>query len=196
MINSLLLIFDSSATWDKIAKANRGVAGVFILHLLPLLVISLGIEAYALIHLGEARGLTDHMRKIPQPIVMNYALIYFVLLLGIVFLGAKILQKIGESFHSTHNYRQCFVTLAYSLSPLFLARILDAWPAMNTWVCWGLGAILSVAVMYQGLPRLMNPDQTNALGIYLVSSVLVLIVTGAAHYVAVLVLQGKIQFNI
>src|SRR5260221_7996607 len=195
MINSLLLIFDSSATWEKIARANRSIAGVFFLHLLPLLVISLGIEAYALIHWGESRGLTDHMTRIPQRIVMNYALTYFVSLLGIVFLGAKILQRIGESFHSDHDYRHCFIALAYSLSPLFLSRILDAWPAINTWVCWGLGAILSVAVMYQGLPRLMNPDQTNALGIYMVSSVLVLIVTAAAHYVAVMVLQGKIQFN-
>jgi len=195
MINALLLIFDASSTWDKIVRTNRGVVGVFFIHLLPLMLISLGIEAFVLSKWGEARGLSGHINKIAQPIVLHYALTHLVLWLAVVFLGAKILQRIGESFHSEHNYRQCFVTLAYALSPLFLARILDAWPAMNTWVCWAIGAILSVAVMYQGLPRLMNPDQTNALGIYLVSSIMILIVTGAAHYVAVLVLHENIPLH-
>src|SRR5436309_1724766 len=127
MINALLLIFDTSSTWDKIVKTNRGVAGVFFIHLLPLMLVSLAIEAFTLMKWGESQGLTGRINKVAQPIVLHYALAHLVLWLLIVFLGAKILQRIGESFHSEHNYRQCFVTLAYALSPLFLARILDAW---------------------------------------------------------------------
>jgi hypothetical protein len=65
-------------------------------------------------------------------------------------------------------------------------------PHLNTWVCWGIGITLSVAVLYRGIPRIMKPDPSNALGLYLLCSLLLIAVSGLAHFLANLVLQERI----
>ena len=40
-------------------------------------------------------------------------------------------KSIGETFHGRHTYTQAFTTVAYSLSPLFLLRLLDAFPGVS-----------------------------------------------------------------
>jgi Yip1-like protein len=196
MITALMLIFEPVDTWEKIVQTNRSAVTVFFLHLLPMMVLSLGFEAFALIQWGETRSLSGELLPVPHQAAQNYCLAHFVFLLVVIFLGARILQKLAQSFHSAHTYSQCFITLAYSLSPLFLGHVLDAWYFVDTWVCWGLGATLSVAVLYQGLPRIMKPDPSVALGIYIVSSVLILILAGAEHYLAWLVLHEYIHVPI
>ncbi|PYI89572.1 MAG: hypothetical protein DME26_00995 [Verrucomicrobia bacterium] len=196
MITALLLIFEPVDTWDKIIKAERKPVTVFFVHLLPMMLIALGFEAFSLVHWGESRSLSGSITPVSPQRAQDYGIAQFVLLLVVIFLGARILQKLAQSFHSVHTYGQCFITLAYSLSPLFLGRVLDAWYFIETWVCWALGATLSIAVLYQGLPRILMPDPTVALGIYIVSSVLILILAAAAHYLALLVLHGYIQLPI
>ena len=196
MIKALMLIFEPTDTWDKIVLAQRKAVTVFFLHLLPMMILSLGFEAFALAHWGEERSLGGSLTRVSIQSAQNYAITHFVLLLVVVFLGARILEKIAQSFRTPSTYSQCFIALAYSLSPLFLGHVLDAWYFIETWVCWALGATLSVAVLYQGLPRLLQPDSTVALGIYIVSSVLILILTAAEHYVAWLVLHGDIPVSI
>ena len=191
-----MLIFEPVDTWEKIMQANRKAGTVFLVHLLPMMLLSLGFEAFALVRWGETRSLSGDITRVTIQAAQNYALAHFVFLLVVIFLGARILQKLAQSFHSAHTYSQCFITLAYSLSPLFLGRVLDGWYFVDTWVCWALGATLSVAVLYQGLPRIMQPDPSVALGIYIVSSVLILILAAAEHYLAWLVLHGYIQVPI
>jgi hypothetical protein len=166
MIKSLLLIFDSANTWEKIAAAPQNALKVFTLSLMPLLLLSAAAEGAALIKLG--------------------------LSLLVVVAGAAVLQKIGQSFHHRHTYSECFTTLAYSLSPLFLLRIFAGFPAIPTWGCWAVGILLSVSALYRGIPRIMRPDPSNALGLYLLSSLLLIVATGLAHFVAALVLNEKI----
>ena len=73
-----------------------------------------------------------------------------------------------------------------------IVRILDGWPAINTWICWGIGIFISVTVLYRGLPRIMKPDLSSALGLCLLASVLLIVLTGLAHFLAVLVLDEKL----
>jgi hypothetical protein len=196
MIKALLLIFEPTDTWEKIVQADRKAVAVFFIHLLPMMVLSLGFEVFALVRWGESNSFSGRVTPVTKEWAQNYGITHFVLLLVVIFLGARILQKLAQSFHSVHTYSQCFITLAYSLSPLFLGRVLDAWYFLETWVCWALGATLSIAVLYQGLPRIMKPDPSVALGIYIVSSMLVLILAAAEHYFALLVLHGDIHLPV
>jgi hypothetical protein len=193
MIKALQLIFDPAGTWEKIENAHQRVMTIFLLFLLPLMLLTSAIEGFGLMHFGEIRGsVNQHLVKIPLDVALRYGVAQIILGLAVVFGGAWLVRNIGAGFHRQHTYTECFTTLAYSLSPLFLARLLDAAPAMNTWVCWAIGVLLSVSALYRGLPRIMKPDPSNALGLYLISSLTLIIITGVAHFVAGLVLEEKI----
>ncbi len=192
MIKSLLLIFDSANTWEKIAAAPQSVLKVITLSLMPLLMLSAAAEGAALIKFGREQGPLDTMKPVSQALALRYEIAQLGLSLLVVVAGAAVLQKIGQSFHRRHTYSECFTTLAYSLSPLFLLRVLAGFPAIHTWACWAVGILLSVSALYRGIPRIMRPDPSNALGLYLLSSLLLIVVTGLAHFVAGLVLSEKI----
>ena len=113
------------------------------------------------------------------------------LLLAAVFFSANVLKSIGETFHGRHTYTQAFTAVAYSLGPLFLLRLLDAFAAVSPWVSWSIGIILSIGVLYQGLPRTMEPDPSHAFGLYLMSALMLVMVTGLVRFVTASDLQGK-----
>ncbi len=192
MIKSLLLIFDSANTWEKIAAAPQSVLKVITLSLMPLLLLSAAAEGAALIKFGREQGPLDTMKPVSQALALRYEIAQLGLSLLVVVAGAAVLQKIGQSFHRRHTYSECFTTLAYSLSPLFLLRVFAGFPAIHTWACWAVGILLSVSALYRGIPRIMRPDPSNALGLYLLSSLLLIVVTGLAHFVAGLVFNEKI----
>jgi len=192
MIKSLLLIFDSANTWEKIAAAPQSVLKVITLSLMPLLLLSAAVEGAALIKFGREQGPLDTMKPVSQALALRYEIAQLGLSLLVVVAGAAVLQKIGQSFHRRHTYSECFTTLAYSLSPLFLLRVLAGFPAIHTWACWAVGILWSVSALYRGIPRIMRPDPSNALGLYLLSSLLLIVVTGLAHFVAGMVLNEKI----
>jgi hypothetical protein len=191
-----MLIVDPAGTWEKIEAAPRTVARVFFLFFLPLMLLSSLGEGWALMHFGLERSsfvdLPARKMKVSLDLVLRYELAQLVFGLVMVFGGALLFRKFGESFHRRHLYSETFVTIAYSLSPLFLLRILDGLPVMNTWVCWGIGVALAVAALYRGLPRIMKPDPSNALGLYLLCSLLLIAISGVAHFLASQVLQEKI----
>ena len=193
MIRALLLLFDSSRTWEAIKNDNHSVARLSVSFFLPLLGLTCVAEGFLLMHLGIERGaMTERLFKASASLVLRYELTQALLSLLIVFVGASALAAIGVSFRRQHRYRECFTTLAYSLSPLLLLRVLDGVPAIETWVCYGIGIFLTLSLLYRGIPFLLRPDPSNALGFYLFCSFLLLVATALAHFVAVLVLEEKI----
>jgi len=192
MIRALLLLFDSSRTWEAIKNDRHTVVRLSLSFLLPWLLLTCLGEALGLMRLGVERGeVTERLVKIPGELALRYELTHAVLSLVIVYLGAVALQAIGASFQRRHSYTECFTILAYSLSPLFLLRLLDGVPAINTWVCYGIGIFFALSLLYRGIPFVMRPDPSNALGLFLCCSFLLLGTTGLAHFVAVQVLEEK-----
>lgn len=193
MLRALLLIFDPANSWEKIETAKSSVAHIFLTYVLPIMLLSFAVEAWLLMELGEHRGrVVERIAQVSKDVIIRYEVTQFVLGIVLVFLGAFLMQRLSEGFHRRHPYKECFATLGYSLGPYFLCRMLDGLPALNTWIAWGIGAVLAVSLFYRGLPRLMKPDPSNALGVYLMCSILILVLTGVAHYVATLVLSEKV----
>jgi len=192
-----MLIFDPAGTWEKIESSPRDVGRIFFLFVLPLLLLSSAVESWALIHFGMEHSAVvadlpaRHVAVSPQ-LALRYEGVQLLFTLIILFGGAFLYRKIGEGFHRRHSYAETFTTLAYSMSPVFLMRIADGVPALNTWVCWAIGIFLAIAALYRGIPRIMKPDPSNALGLYLLCSLLLVASSGLAHFLANLVLQGKI----
>jgi hypothetical protein len=193
MVTALLLIFDPDNTWAKIETTKRSVSRVFFMYLLPIMLLAAVAEGGLLLKLGVQAGhFSDRLKPVSQDLVVRYEIAQFVLGLAVCFLGAWLFQKFGAGFHRAHLYSDCFATLGYSLGPHFLLRILNGWPALNTWIAWAIGALLALSILYRGIPRLMKPDPSNALGLYLMCSLLILVLTGLSHFVATLILEEKI----
>lgn len=193
MLRALLLIFDPDNSWEKIETAKPSVMRVFFMYVLPIMLLSFAVEAWLITQLGDQRGrVVERIAQVSQEVIVRYEVTQFVLGIVLVFLGAFLMQKLSQGFHRKHTYGESFATLGYSLGPYFLCRMLDGWPALNTWIVWAIGALLAVSLLYRGLPRVMKPDPSNALGVYLMCSLLILALTGVAHYFATLVLSEKI----
>lgn len=194
MITALLLIFDASRTWERIGSSpEQRVSRVFLAYLFPIWLLSIVGESLGLLKLGMWEGeLAPRLTHPSQALVIRYEIVQTLLDLLIIFGGALFLKKLGDSFHRKHAYAQCFATLGYCLGPLFLVRVLDGVPAINTWICYAVGIILAVSALYRGIPYVMKPDPSNALGLYMITSFALIITTGLAHFLAVQVLEQKV----
>jgi len=191
MIKAVLLLFEPVRTWDRIALAERGVGFILFTYVLPLLVLVGGAEAWGMIHWGDWRGAVLMLKKYTLPEAVGFQLMQLSFQLFTLFLGAKLLLNLGETFHGRHTYTQAFTALAYGLGPFWMLRLLDLFPAINPWVSFGLGIVLTIAVLYYGIPRVMMPDPPQAFGLYLMGSLLLLIIAGLGRFIIVWLQQGR-----
>jgi hypothetical protein len=195
MLKAILLVLEPMATWEKIFLKRRGMVFILLVHLLPLLLFTSVCEGYGLVHWGKHRGQVkevEHLKTFARSEAVLYEAAQFFLSLVVVFVGAKMVKSIGETFHGRHTYTQAFSAVAYGLSPLFLLRVFDAFPSVNPWVPWSVGILLSVVALYHGLPRMMEPDPTHAFGLFLMSSLLVLLVSGLVRFITWWYLAGRL----
>jgi len=193
MIKAILLVLNPTRTWDTIVEDNRRFLSVFLAFLLPLVVLTCAAEGYGLATWGKWRGQVKVVRKFTTHEVIAYEAVQCLLGLLLVFAGAKLVKSLGETFHGRHTFEQSFKTVAYGLSPMFLLRLLDVFPSVSPWVSWGIGIVLSLAVLYHGVPRVMQPDPPQAFGLYLVSAVLLLMTSGVVRFVTAWVLEGRFK---
>jgi hypothetical protein len=191
MIKALLLVFDTAATWERISLVQRRVGFILVFFLLPLLGFTSAVEGFGLVHWGKPRGEVGWMKKFSVSEAAMFEGAQLALWLLIIFTGAKVLKSMCETFHGQRTFTKAFATVAYGLSPLFLLHLLDAFPAVSPWVTWGLGISLSIAVLYQGVPRMMEPDPPHAFGLYLMSALTLLLATGLLRFVTAWYLQGE-----
>src|ERR1035441_4788784 len=205
MIKALLLIVNPIATWDGIIRAQRGVVSILVIYLLPLLLLTSACEAYGLIHWGKLQheslfenmvhmGTGQHqiasLKKFSPDETLVIESAQLLLSLAVVFAGAKLVKAVGETFRCRHPFKQAFTAVVYGLGPLFLLRAFNAFSGISPWVPWGVGIVLSIAVLYQGLPRVMEPDPSHAFGLYFMSAVLLVLVTGLTRFVTAGCLGG------
>ena len=194
MIKVLFLIFDPTA-WDGVARARRGVGCIVARYLLPLLLMVAAVESGGLLHWGKWQPAIGTIRKFTVGEVIVYEAAQLLLALAVVFVCAHLVKMLGETFHDRHTYTQAFTAVAYGLSPVFLVRVLDAFPLMNPWVPWTIGIALSIWIFYQGLPRVMSPNPTHAFELYVASSIIMFLTTGLVRLLTAMYVQGRIDFD-
>ena len=178
MMRVLTLIIAPGPTWEKIYQAQKSVIFLLVFLVLPLLVLSSAVEAHGLVHWGKYRSELGRVRKFSAGEVAIFEGGQFVLSLAIVFAGSWIVKTLGETFHGRHTYTETFTLVAYTLSPLFILRALDAFSSIPAWVPWGLGIIFAVQLLYHGIPRIMLPDPPHTFGLYLMSCLILSFMIG------------------
>ena len=192
MFKAFLFIFMPVQTWERVFRAQRGFAFILTFHLLPLLGLTAFSEGYGLVHWGRVQG-RIHVKHFTQPEAIIYEIAQGLLTLGVVLLVTGVIKSISRTFHSRHTYTATFTVVAYGLSPMFLLRLLDTSPLVNPWVSWSIGILLSIAVLYQGVPRVMQPDPPQAFGLFFMSAWLLTVTTGLVRLVTACYLGGMFK---
>jgi hypothetical protein len=194
MIKALLLVLNPAGGWDAIVLAKRSLPRILLGYLVPLWLIAFVAEGYGLVHWGKPRGVVSELKPFSNSEALIFEILQFFLMAVIVFLGAKLIKALGETFHGRNTFTQAFTVTAYGLSPVFCLRILDMFQGISAsgyWVVWIIGMLLCFTLLYHGIPRVMMPDPPHAFGLYLTSCVFLAMVSGLARFLTYCYLSGR-----
>jgi hypothetical protein len=195
MFRALSLLFSPSKTWERMALKTPSAFTIFLISLVPLMVVTFGVEGYGLLTLGEA-GSYGAKLHLPQERIIRYEVFYAAASVLVIIAGTYLLKSVAESFGVITSFGGCFVLMACGFMPVFLLRIPDGVPQINTWICWAVGAVLSVRILYHGVALWLKPEQTKGFGLFLVSVVYTFVLSGLVHFAAVQVLHGRLLKNV
>jgi hypothetical protein len=195
MIKVFFLLFEPGATWDKIAQARRGFAYITIIQLLPLILLSTALETWGLSQHGKWQPRFQMYNGFSEQEVLTYGVIQFLLLFAMVFVTAILVFKISQTFQDRLSFLQAFTTVAYGFSPMLLVRFLDYGAMVHPAVTWLIGIGLTTWILYQGIPRVMQPDPTHAFGVYLSAMIVVILTSGLARLLTAMYVLGYIDLQ-
>jgi hypothetical protein len=192
MIKALFFIFGPAAAWDGVAKTRRSLGFLLLFYLLPMVLAVSAAEGFSLVKWGRRQWQGSQVKIFTGDEMVVYEIAQVLATLAVVFICAQIVKALGNQSYSRHTYAEGFTVAACGLSPLFLLRLLDVFPAVNPWLTWGAGILLSVATLYYGLPRVMQPDPSQTFGIYLMCAMIFVLMTGLERFVTIWYLAGRI----
>jgi hypothetical protein len=195
MIKVFFLIFEPGVAWDKIAQARRGFWYITVIQLLPLIVIATGLETWGLHQHGKWQWQYQMNKVFSDQEVLTFGIIQFVLLFAVVFVSAVLVYKISQTFQDRLTFLQAFTTVAYGFSPMFLVRFLDYGGSIHPIVTWIIGIALTMWVLYQGIPRVMQPDPTHAFGVYLSAMIVVILTSGLERLMTAMYVLGYMDLQ-
>jgi Yip1 domain len=193
MFKVFFLIFDPGATWDKVAQKKRGLFFILTTYLVPMILLVTAAEGWSIFNYGKWQPRFSIFKHFTLPEIKAFEVTQAVALLALVFLAALLLHVAGNTFHGRRSYRQAFAVVAYGFSPLLLARLLDVAPQVSPWASWALGLGLMIWILYQGIPRVLEPDPTHTFGIYLTAIMVMVLTSGVARIFATMYLQGEVN---
>jgi hypothetical protein len=187
MIKALLLLIRPAPTWEGIDRAARSITYILCVHLLPLIILTSLAEGYGLVHWGKMpRGDVKIVKTydLREAVVIEVA--YSLLLLGMVFLIAAAAKSFAGTFHRRHTFRHAFTAVAYGFSPMLTLRLADLSAAGGPWIPWityATGVVLTIGVLYHGLPCILKPDPPHAFGLFFMTSLTLVVVSGLLRLV-------------
>jgi hypothetical protein len=159
-------------------------------YLLPMMLLAAAAESFGLVEWGRHQTGLHRIHKFSVGEVVVYQMLRSVLLLLVVATSAALIKMFGDTFRKRNTYWQAFTLAIFGLSPVFLLRLADAIPAMSLWVTWGIGIMLSLEVVYQGVPPVMEPDPPNAMGLFFMIALVLVAATGLERFVTYWYLSG------
>ena len=161
--------------------------------LLPMMLIVGGGEFLGLIKWGRWQPVLGAVKTFPAREALIYETAELLLMAVIILAGAHFIKALGDTFHVRHTYANTLTVVIYGLSPVFMLRLLDVFPNVNLWLPWAFGIMLTAKILYTGVPRIMLPDPPDAFGLYLMSALLLAMVTGLERFITAGCLGGNFK---
>ncbi len=194
MLRAITLVLVPQSTWERIASSQWNALVIFLFSFLPLLALTAAIEGFGMLRLGAYVNDYGRTIEITQQQAIQFEAVQVALTLLVLGLGTKLVLWVADGFHSPTTFKQAFTLTAYAMTPLLWFRIIDGHPSIPTWVCFAIGAVFVIFVMYHGIALVLQPDTSVGFGLYLVCSLVLVLSAGLAHFVTQIVAQRKFNF--
>jgi hypothetical protein len=193
MIKALFLIFEPETAWNRVALSRRGLGFIVGLYLLPMMLIVGVAESFGLVRWGRWQSGMGQIKIFPAREALIYETAELMLMAVCILVAAHLIKALGDTFHVRQTYANTLTVVIYGLSPLFLLRLLDVSPTINLWMPWAIGIMLTIKILYHGVPRIMLPDPPSAFGLYLMSALVLTMVTGLERFITAGCLGGSFK---
>jgi hypothetical protein len=191
MVLVLTMLISPARGWQWAARSSHGVLRTLLQHLFPLLLLGCVAEGYSMIQWGKPAYSFGAISALTPAQVITLQFYEFAIGVLVVFACAGLLCALANTFHRRQTCSRALLLSVFGLGPIFLMRLVNAIPAVNPWISWGVGALLAVAVLYEGLPRVFNLDPAHTPGSYFSSSLIIVLVSGLGRLLlALLVKKG------
>jgi hypothetical protein len=153
------------------------------------------LEGFGLQHWGKWQPKFEIIRSFTSREVMVFESCQLLVWIATVLICALLILRVSQTFHERNNYLHAFTLTTYGLGPVFLLHFFDVFPGMNPFVTWGAGVALTIWILYQGIPRVLQPDPTHAFGLYLSASFVIVLTTGLFRSITAMYLLGYVNFQ-
>jgi len=190
MIRALSLVWDPATVWENIARDRKSLGFVFTAYFLPVMLIAALGEGFTLAQWRAWTAGPHGMMRFDLGQIIIFEALRSATTCVIVSACAYIIWLLREPFYARYNFAQALVLVMYSLIPLFLCQVLTGVPKVNLWLSWGLGIYFSLRVFYHGVRYLAKTDPGSAVGLYVISSAIIIALTGAQRYMLIQCLTG------
>lgn len=190
MIRALTLVWDPARVWENIARDRKSLGFVFTAYFLPVMLFVALSEGYTLSHWRAWTAGPHGMMHFDLNQIVVFEAMRSAATCVIVGTCSYIIWLLREPFYARYNFPQALVLVMYSLGPLFLCNILTGLPGINLWLSWGMGIYFSLRILYHGVRSLAKTDPGSAVGLYMISSAVIVALTGAQRYMLVQCLTG------
>jgi hypothetical protein len=175
---TVFLMLFSEKSWNSIVESGYGFVRVVCLFFAPMLFTLAWMEGWGLrkwIRHYEVTGVS-------RPITSNEAIaleaLRCLMILLAMLVCAHLLRVFAGTFKKNRNtYRQALIVVIYSFAPICLFRVFLVFYPFNEWLLWAFGMVLALKVLYHGLPRILEPDSPQALGLFFMSAFSLCLVT-------------------
>jgi len=160
------IIVTPKTEWDAVAAEEPNIQQILLGYVLPLALIPTVATIIGWGVIGMF-GFTSFTYGIAMGLVQIINAFLSVLIAGFV------IDALAPSFGSQKNMGRAVQLVAYSMTPIWVAGILNIFPALS-WLA-GLIGLYGLFLMYLGLAPLMKTAEDKKVG-YLVVSIIILIV--------------------
>jgi hypothetical protein len=167
------ILISPKTEWVKIKGEPAGIAQVFTGYVIPLALIPaiFGFLGRALI--GINLGILGTFR-IPLAYAIAWAVVYFVLTLITIYIFALIINALAPSFGSKQDMIKAFKLVAYSMTPAWIAGVLNIFPLLAILVL--LAGLYSLYILYLGFEPMMETPKDKVIVYFIVSIVVYIVI--------------------
>jgi hypothetical protein len=190
MVRMVFFIFQPLREWETVLQSKRGMGYILGRHLLPAMLVAAFVEGVGMAGWRQWHAGSHGIKNFTAGEVLVWESLRLTLMLGVIGICAWLIKLLAESFNTRYTYRQALTVVIYSLSPLFLLRPFGAVPWFNLWIPWFIGIFLSLKILYYGLPMVLQSESSHALGMYFISSLFLIVLTGSERLVFIRCLNG------
>jgi len=167
------ILTQPSATWDVIETEPASIGDLYRTYVAPLAAIPAVCGAVGLLAFGVgAFGVSFR----PSPVwVIAQFLTSYVMTLVMVYVLALIIDGLAPNFEATKDQGQAFKLAAYSGTASWVAGVFQLLPMIGGLLAL-LGALYTLYILYEGLPKLMKSPEDRTTPYFVVILVVAVVI--------------------